>query len=81
MLNDRQPIWAESVADLPPHAPDIYFDRQGFLEEVALWLRHRHESQSTNRTGSIADVLRDHEKVWPGVGVYTSSELCGRAGQ
>ena len=61
-------------------AVDAFVDRASFVQGVVDWRTKRVKSKQTNRMGPVCNAIRDAEDVFPGVGVYTISELCFIAG-
>lgn len=61
--------------------PDIYSCYHNFLETVAKWISDRANSSSTKKDSSACQAMRNANKVWGGVGVYTVSEIFFDAGE
>ncbi|KAJ3551827.1 hypothetical protein NM688_g4485 [Phlebia brevispora] len=76
-----QVTWANVREQLPKSPPaKTFYDRNAFLANVVSWRDRRRGDSRCNRNIFIFDVLRDNGDIFPGVGVYTASELLYLAG-
>jgi hypothetical protein len=75
-----QPTWARTWKELPPPHCAVLEDILGFLDRLAKWIARRKDSRS-KRDGLACEVMRDAPEVWPGVGVYTITEVFFVAGK
>jgi hypothetical protein len=78
-----QIYWETSRDDLPAKHPDIYLDYQRFLVELVDWMTERRGNNPTNvksRSGNAMSIIKSSGK-FPGVGVYTITEVFHRAGE
>ncbi|KAJ3551199.1 hypothetical protein NM688_g4847 [Phlebia brevispora] len=73
------PNWASKLNELPPCLPDVYTDYKSFVDGVAHWIIERRTGVS-NRGGLAVIVIRDANKVFAGIGVYTVIEVFFLAG-
>jgi hypothetical protein len=59
--------------------PYVWDDFNAFLKKVASWAEPLLDRSSCPCTLAISEISKEQE-IWPGVGVYTSSELSFDAG-
>lgn len=77
-ISSTKPTWARLREQLPEPPANAFVNRDAFIHGIIQWRQAR--SKKSNRDLPIYEVIRGNDNVFPGVGVYTSSEILFIAG-
>ena len=81
MINFHEVHWAADKSQLPAQHSDVYSNFGVFLERVVSWMSDRRHRSSKRCNAAAMEVIRKEPNVFPGIGVYSVTEVFHKAGK